>query len=292
MMLAGDAADLVRRVDACIEAGRGAGTLVGIRTGEVVVVDDDGSGMRFQVRIAQNLVAKEASDARQRVAPRFPFLPPFETGLFVGDLDDQHRLLLNKFCISARHVLVVTTEFEPQNRNLTAGALRCIIPCMDALHGLAFFNHGPDSGGTQPHFHVQIIPRRQTDQLDDVPLADVIARHDHVPPLQTFTIDVWRFRHRAVRFSEQAPATPDAVEQLYLSMLGALALDSATSYSWLLCSDFMVVVPRSSSHCMGIGVNSLAFAGCIFLKDESQMTTLQQDVGGPMRLLERIATQA
>jgi len=40
-----------------------------------------------------------------------PFVPPFETGLFINHLNDSHSLLFNKFCICNEHVLVVTKDF-------------------------------------------------------------------------------------------------------------------------------------------------------------------------------------
>jgi ATP adenylyltransferase/5',5'''-P-1,P-4-tetraphosphate phosphorylase II len=37
-----------------------------------------------------------------------PFLPPFEEGLFIDDLNSSHRLLFNKFPIFKNHLLVVS----------------------------------------------------------------------------------------------------------------------------------------------------------------------------------------
>ena len=42
------------------------------------------------------------------------FMPPFEDGLFIGDISETHSLVFNKFCVCDEHVILITKVFEDQ----------------------------------------------------------------------------------------------------------------------------------------------------------------------------------
>lgn len=52
--------------------------------------------------------------------------------------------------------------------------------------GLAYFNHGPDSGKSQPHKHVQVVPLPLSREVDaPVPMQDVLDETLQGEPLGT-----------------------------------------------------------------------------------------------------------
>lgn len=62
-----------------------------------------------------NLMTKiEKKEQDKALEAKNPFMPPFQQGLHITELGNTHRLLFNKFSIYKNHVLIVTTEFEPQ----------------------------------------------------------------------------------------------------------------------------------------------------------------------------------
>lgn len=184
-------------------------------------------------------MSKELSDDRQKVIPRFPFLPPFEAGLFVCDLDASHRLLLNKFNVVNRHVLIVTSTFQPQSMTLPTDTLAHLIIYIKALSGLAFHNHGNDSGTSQPHFHVQIIPRYESERVQDAPLSYLMKKQDFLFD-QAGIIESLPYKHLAIRFRPDQFNVAN-VELYYRSMLRQLNLGPQSSYSLLLTSDYLTV---------------------------------------------------
>lgn len=77
---------------------------------------------------------------------RDPFEPPFEEGLYVGDINTEFRVLLNKFNVVRHHILIASRSFVQQETRLTASVFDAVLRCVRELHAFAFFNCGPLSG--------------------------------------------------------------------------------------------------------------------------------------------------
>ncbi|GAB4819124.1 hypothetical protein N2152v2_006170 [Parachlorella kessleri] len=122
---------------------------------------EDG-GVRFVLKIAAALRDKPkppAPSGGEKKEWRNPFLP-YDEALWVQHLSPTHTLLLNKFNVVAHHVLVVTRQFESQRDPLNAQDMEATWAVLQAMPhgGLAFYNCGPQSGASQPHKHVQLVP--------------------------------------------------------------------------------------------------------------------------------------
>ncbi len=80
----------------------------------------------------------------------------------MAELSGSHTLVLNKFNVVARHLLLVTREFESQDDPVNALDYRHMLQVFacfpEATPPLAFYNFGPHSGKSQPHKHLQILP--------------------------------------------------------------------------------------------------------------------------------------
>lgn len=96
------------------------------------------------------------------------FVLPFES--------DTHTLILNKYCVYRPQLLLVTKNYRPQyealdDTDVKAGwDLICQLESdTEHKHGtgrmLAFYNCGAESGSSQGHKHVQVMPRPEADDI-------------------------------------------------------------------------------------------------------------------------------
>ncbi|GJH11862.1 phosphorylase [Caballeronia novacaledonica] len=252
-------------------------------------VIEDG-GVPFLVRQAANLARKEEASklaakatADAASAWRDPF-SPCEEALRVGDIGERHFLLLNKFNVLAHHLLIVTTDFEPQESLIGEDDFAALFACLERFDGLGFYNGGTIAGSSQPHKHLQIVP---------LPLDG------HALPIEPFidaarTSDIFRapqlaFAHAAAWLDNDDPATAHAIYLQLLDAIGVQPLDVAgvahqsAPYNLLVTRRWMLAVPRGVSHVEGVAVNALGFAGSLFVRDAAQRDVVE--TLGPMKLL-------
>lgn len=102
-----------------------------------------------------------------------PFLPPFEKGIMITELPPKHRLLYNKFYFYKNHLLVVTQQFEDQSNRVSVQDFKQVLLACEAIKGLFFFNSGPESGYSQNHKHLQVLPS----EAFKLPIVSKIINH-------------------------------------------------------------------------------------------------------------------
>ena len=252
------------------------------------VIED--SGVRFLVRQAANLArkkeasklaAKSAADAASEW--RDPF-SPCEEALRVGDIGEQHFLLLNKFNVLAHHLLIVTTDFEPQECLIGESDFAALFACLDRFDGLGFYNGGTVAGSSQPHKHLQMVPLPLDGHALPIEAAIEAARTSGV-----FRVPQLAFAHAAAWLDDDSVAN---VHATYLQLLNAIgvhtfdvmgAAHQSAPYNLLVTRRWMLAVPRSVSHVEGVAVNALGFAGSLFVRDDAQRDIVE--TLGPMKLL-------
>ncbi|WP_027857585.1 ATP adenylyltransferase family protein [Marinobacterium jannaschii] len=247
-------------------------------------------GVNFRLRVLDNLRRKSEAGRRLKKAAdhsRNPFLP-YEPELYLGELGDHHRLLLNKFNVLPHHLLLVTREFESQNDLLNLGDFSALARLMLQVEGLAFFNGGSLAGASQPHKHLQMIP--------DLPLpfGDFL---DQLEGTQPQRLSALAFRHAAVGLPEtlfsESPfeAIARQLEACYQHLVRQLGIrhrngKALDSYNLLLSRRWMLLVPRIQESVAGISFNALAFSGSILVRRAEELTTLKEY--GLMRALSDI----
>ncbi|KAG8781466.1 bifunctional AP-4-A phosphorylase/ADP sulfurylase, partial [Ceratobasidium sp. 428] len=79
---------------------------------------------------------------------------------------------LNKFSVIPGHFLLVTKDFKPQDSPLTPPDLTQAYLLIRAARKLskpvfAFYNCGKDSGASQPHKHIQLLPTNEDGDEDE-----------------------------------------------------------------------------------------------------------------------------
>ena len=221
--------------------------------------------------------ARQHRDKPKRSSTHNPFLPP-EPELTLATMGEDHLVVLNKFPVMRRHLLVITRHFEAQTSALTDADFTALAPIIAAHGGLGFYNGGADAGASQDHKHLQWIP-------DLPPLARVL------PQLLGDTEIDLGFRHAF------APLEPGLFEQAgagarlgahYRGLLDALRISperrKLPPYNLLLTRHWMWLVPRSAERWERMSVNALGFAGSLFIKRPEHLPALEAiGLGGVLR---------
>lgn len=288
---------LWERLVATTEHALRSGALVPIVTTGATIADP--SGIRYLVRILSTLRNKDEARNRQSKAanagkPANPFLPP-EPDLTVGQVGDTHVAVLNKFNVVDRHLLLVTRAFEEQEMLLTLADFAALWTCLDEYDALGFYNGGCAAGASQMHKHLQLVPLPLAPGSASVPIAPLL------PPAEPDTpalVPALPFVHSFVRLGRDRLATEEAADKafaLYGAMLRHAGMAAAEPsrprrqsmpYCFLTTREWMLLLPRTQESFADISLNSLAFAGSLFVRNEAQLACLQQT--GPMNALRAV----
>lgn len=266
------------------------GALRPIETVQATLAD---SGVRFVVRQVTSLLRKPSAPPSSPQPFVDPFLP-HDPDLFVADLSATHFALLNKFNVIDHHLLIVTRAFEPQQALLDLDDFTAWFACLSAFDGLGFYNGGREAGASQPHKHLQIVPLPLGDAGQALPIDPLIEAATFEGSVGT--LPGLPFRHAFARLAPVplAQAATQALQRyrLLLDAVGLSAVDvggrahQCGPYNLLVTPGWMLLVPRSAEKADGIAVNSLGFAGSLFVRDAQQLETLRHI--GPMALLRRV----
>ncbi|BAB76165.1 hypothetical protein DSM107007_17050 [Nostoc sp. PCC 7120 = FACHB-418] len=271
------------------------GALLSIPT-EFEFVEQD--GVDFLVRILSNLTRKNADkkkrDKKSAGKEFNPFLP-YEQDLFVADISDTHVCIFNKFNVVDYHLLIITRDFEEQEKLLTLADFTAMWACLAGIDGLAFYNGGKIAGASQRHKHLQLVPLPFTASAPQIPIAPLLASAKFEESIAT--IPGLPFVHAFASLQPAWVDSPmmgaDATLEIYHKLLRAVGLGAVDddrqsgAYNLLATREWMLIVPRSQEDFQSISVNSLGFAGALLVKNESEMQILKQH--GPMAILKEVA---
>jgi ATP adenylyltransferase len=296
---------LASAVAAATARALATGALQPIPTGNAHL--DDG-GVRFLVRVLANLARKdeerwrrehEAAAAGSRVNP---FLP-HEPGLFVADVSPTHLALLNKYNVVDHHLLLVTRGFVDQRALLTPADVEALWRCLAEYPGLGFYNGGEEAGASQPHRHLQLVPLPLAPEGPSVPIEPLVARATPPRADGTATLPGFDFLHAFARLRLGAGgAGPGAraVWETYRALLvrtgmrapsgGGGAEPQSGPYCLLVTRDWMLLVPRSREHFGAVSINSLGYAGSLFVRNEDDLRVLRE--AGPLAALRAVGLPA
>lgn len=280
------------------ELARQCGALKSIETEYHLIRQQD---ISFVVRTLSNLARKEQASKQQhqrehQTGRRIdPFLP-YEQDLFVGDLSASHICLLNKFNVVNNHLLIVTRAFESQTDLLNLQDFTALWRCLEEIDGLAFFNGGKTAGASQSHKHLQLIPLPFLPNIMHRPLEEAIANTTFKNSLGQ--LDSFPFRHGIATLNISNQHSPTVAAEIMLQRYQALLnhvgfeIDPQTqqqpgAYNFLATREWMMIVPRSRESCQNIPINSLGFAGSLFVRDQSSLQLLKELT--PLKLLTEVA---
>lgn len=173
----------------------------------------------------------------------------------------------------------MTNEFENQQDPLNSNDLAAAwLLCRD-LKGLTFFNCGPKSGASQPHKHLQFVPLPTHSEILEFPIEKLFDGTSSAVQIASGL----PFVHFAIFWPNADHIDGKFLEGRYKLLLDRLhafhrAVNPADTkpvdYNLIMTANFILVAPRSREHAEGVFVNSLGFAGSIFVKTYEQYQTL------------------
>ncbi len=255
------------------------------------------NGISFLVRSLSSLARKEKAKKKQKQTNQDfnPFLP-YEPDLFVTDISSTHLCLLNKFNVVDNHLLIVTRDFEEQENRLNLADFLALWLCIQEIDGLAFYNGGKIAGASQRHKHLQLVPLPFIAEKCYLPIEPVIATaefNDSIGKIPQFP-----FHHAIALLRVTQSDSPIDIAQgmlaCYDSLLQAVSLDLDSNslvqpgaYNMLVTREWMLIVPRSQESFSSIAINSLGFAGSLFVRDREQIKLLEELT--PMNILSKVA---
>jgi ATP adenylyltransferase len=257
----------------------------------------DDADIRFLVRVLANLSKKDEARRKQKAESptgetKNPFLSP-EKDLIVADISDTHLAILNKYNVVEHHLLIITRRFEDQKFLLTIEDFEALLLCLAEYNGLGFYNAGQEAGASQSHKHLQLIPLPLASSDPAVPIEPLLP---HTPVHSVTMVPGLPFLHSFVRLSRTLVDVPrDAVKnlfELYCAMLTSVGMAAPSAsrltrqsmpYCFLMTREWMLLVPRSKEFFGDISLNSLAYAGSFFVRNEQELELLKTQ--GPMKAL-------
>ena len=268
------------RVDGQARHALDCGALEPIATVVETVCDGD---LPFQIRMVTSLERKrQVTEKRPRDFD--PFLP-YDQDLYVGDAGPDHAVLLNKFNVLDRHLLIVTREFEHQDEPLSASDFTALARCWTALGGgLAFYNCGTISGASQRHKHLQLVPALGPD--------DRYAPVEAVLDARSGRVAQFPFVHAVAPLTlPGTDASADGAElaAVYTRLMDAIA-PTERGYNLVATPCWMMAIPRAAEHSGRMSVNALGFAGSLLVRDESELAEVR--ARGPLAVLADVTRVA
>ena len=241
----------------------------------------------FQLR---RLLSRTPKHLRSGGPKPNPFLP-WEPALEVARPRPGHVLLLNKFPVQAGHVLLITDHWAPQAGWLDADDWAAAATIASDTGGLWFFNSCAAAGASQPHRHLQLLPRAAGEPSCPLAATFLRALGDHAEP----EADPFPWAFRLSRRID--PTHHTDLPSLYAAHVQALQLgDPACDaqprepYNLLFDDQWFLTVRRSREHAAGFSINALGFAGCLLQTENSDLAWLQEN--GPWALLQDVAAPA
>ena len=234
----------------------------------------------FQLRQLMAAVPRHLRETGPRPNPFLPWDRPLQ----VEQLGSGHVVLLNKYPVQGEHMLVITDQWQPQNGWIGPADWAAVSEVSADTGGLWFFNSNATAGASQPHRHLQLLPRRPGDS--SCPLASLYqAQLQGEAPSLTWS---YRLGRRA------GQGSAGELRELYLSHANALGLGDPSDdpvprhpYNLLFDDEWFLMVRRRREHGAGFSVNGLGFAGYLLCTANSDLDWLRQH--GPWTLLQSVA---
>ena len=290
---------LLSHIEATSEQAEAQGALHHIAT-ETVLVED--GGITFLVRVLRNLRKKIEAGLDQRKKTEDtgqyhnPFLP-YEEILHVADVTDTHVIILNKFPVLDYHTLLITRAFEEQQSLLTPADFTALWGCMAEYDALAFYNGGRDAGSSQRHKHLQIIPLPLHDTGPKLPIGPLFEHAKMTSELGT--LPDLPVKHTVAKINPAWLQNPETAGQdcyeLFCKMLAQVDISETSiladpPYNFIATREWMLLLPRLTSHYEHIYINSLGFAGALLVRDDEHLAHLIKT--RPSKVLQHVSFPA
>jgi ATP adenylyltransferase len=222
--------------------------------------------------VLRELLSRSPRHLRPEGPKPNPFLPwdqPLEVDRFGGS----HVLLLNKYPVQANHLLVITQQWQPQGGWIATEDWAAVARVGADFGGLWFFNSGATAGASQPHRHLQVLPRQAGES--SCPLAPLLRSQlaGAAPPWP------WAYRLSPRWDAAGGRDLPELYRRHALALgLGSPAAEAMPRHPYNLLFDdhWFLTVRRWREHGAGFSINALGFAGYLLCTEASDLPWLER----------------
>jgi ATP adenylyltransferase len=268
---------LWERALVCTEHALRSGAIVPLATTLEDLPGEDGT--TFELRHLAGATPKHLQQAGPKPNP----FRPWDQRLEVEQIGDDHVVILNKYPVQIGHMLLITRDWAPQNGWLNASDWSALTSVDRNTTGLWFFNSNPNAGASQPHRHLQLLPRHDGERV--CPREEWFLRF-------CYGDDQNRLR-QFIRVERLVEFNASILQATYERLCKNLSLGSPSNdalprfaYNILLTRSWMAVIRRKREGVHGFSVNALGFAGCLLSTDGSDLSWLKE--AGPDELLRAV----
>jgi ATP adenylyltransferase len=213
---------------------------------------------------------------------------PWDQRLELTRVGREHVLILNKYPVQLGHMLLISQSWQPQMGWLSLMDWTAVCQVNQDTGGLWFFNSGPQAGASQPHRHLQLLPRKQGDRLcpRDAWFQQHLLDATSSRPMDSL--------ERSISI-KPLPLTwsGSVLLEVYLDLCQHSGLGSPqrnekplAPYNLLISAGWMALIKRSCDEVHGYSVNALGFAGYLLSTERSNRTWLEAH--GPEALLKKV----
>jgi ATP adenylyltransferase len=213
---------------------------------------------------------------------------PWDQRLELTRVGNEHVLILNKYPVQLGHMLLISQSWQPQVGWLSLMDWTAACQVNQDTGGLWFFNSGPQAGASQPHRHLQLLPRTKGVRL--CPREEWFQQH----LLNATCSRPMDSLERSIKI-KPLPVTwsGSALLEIYLDLCQQSGLGSPQRdekplhpYNLLISTRWMTLVKRSCDEVHGYSVNALGFAGYLLSTERSNRTWLAAN--SPEALLMKV----
>ena len=261
------------------ERALGSGALLTLQSESVAAVEQ---GLPYEISWASTQSAKDVATIMAKSSGQAGFNPflPHEEALFVSNLGNSHKLLLNKFQMAKGHVLAVTREFQEQQSLLSQEDAVALVHLFAAADGLVMFNGGRDAGGSQDHRHLHFLPGVPS------PLGRLFEAA--VASEECGQFEPFPFRHALIGLPVCWQETADAVNRAMTWLAEAYAAcriwqdgeKANSAYDIVMTRRWLLMVPRAKGVFMigdiAVPVNALHYAGRMGVRRQSDIPAVRE----------------
>ena len=244
----------------------------------------------FELRTLESRLPKHL----RREGPKPNPFQPWDEQLEVARLDPSHAVILNKYPVQRGHMLLITAEWAAQDGWLSLADWTALVHVDQDTSGLWFFNSGPIAGASQPHRHLQLLPRSKDETscprdlwFQNRLISQGTNESARDPLLNGCSV--------VSRLSQSKDPYEQAQELYkgYLSLSEQLGLGNPSQdhrprffYNLLLTPQWMAMVRRRREGVAGFSINALGFAGYLLATANADLNWLKNN--GPEALLREV----
>lgn len=234
--------------------------------------------------------AKSTTDASQEMMGPGSDIVKAHPDQIVGHFNNTHFLALNAFCIFRPQYLLLTNDsHRSQNEPLDLDDISAAVAFLESVESehYVFYNCTKDAGCSRYHKHMQILKKPAADSTFRF-FPDADDSNTRVP-----------YQHSLHRFTLGEPLDSKEVYDIYSGFLEeckqTLGIKQTTRstlcpHNMVLTKEWMIMIPRRSNDCNGIGANAAGMLGMPMMSDEKTYDIWMRN--GPAKMLAELGVPA